>query len=84
MHFDGFAEAASFLDPADREYALAHTEDAEPSALHEQALARAKRELADEALQAPPADRTPQNRSHRTPAGAPRDASRWIGKSWGL
>jgi len=84
MYFDGFAEATSFLDAPDRELALLRTQSTTPSALHEQALARAKRELADESLLAPPPEQHGSTRARREAAGVSRDAGRWVGKTWGF
>ncbi len=75
---DVFTEAAAFLGDKDR--ASARSVPMVRSERHTAAAAQARKELADTV---PHRGVTPQ-RHHRKAAGADRDASRWIGKSWGL
>jgi hypothetical protein len=83
------ADALRFLAPEDRSALLTAdlgVEAPQPpvSARHADAVARAAHDIAEEARRsssAPPAER---GRARHGFAGADRDTSRWIGKSWGL
>jgi hypothetical protein len=82
---DTFRDAMTFIDAPDRDEASEVSADqgATRSPRHDEAVAEARRELAEEALRAPPGTRVPGS-SRSEVAGASRDISRWIGKSWGL
>lgn len=82
MDDEALRDALSFLDDADRREAEAVLVGA-ASARHAAVMLEARRQLAEEALKAPPGTSAP-GRTRREAAGTSRDASRWIGKNWGL